>query len=80
MMIIIRIILYFFFKEQYLSSDFLVEKEFSRIIEKESSQLSQRHCLKNKTGEDDVIMHNEDDENSTSHNADYNYHGKLFLF
>ena len=64
----------FLSKEQYLSSDFLIEKEFSRIIEKESSQLSHLQCLKNQTIED------EDDENNTSHHADYDYYGELFLF
>ena len=54
----------FLSKEQYLSSDFLIEKEFSRIIEKESSRLSHLQCLKNQTMED------EDDENNTSHHAD----------
>ena len=64
----------FLSKEQYLSSDFLIEKEFSRIIEKESSRLSHLQCLKNQTMED------EDDENNTSHHADYDYYGELFLF
>ena len=64
----------FLSKEQYLSSDFLIEKEFSRIIEKDSSRLSHLQCLKNQTMED------EDDENNTSHHADYDYYGELFLF
>ena len=70
----------FLSKEQYLSSDFLIEKEFSRIIEKESSRLSHLQCLKNQTIEDDVITHNENDENSTYYNAGYDYYGELFLF
>ena len=70
----------FLSKEQYLLSDFLIEKEFSRLTEKESWRLSHRQCLKNQTIEDDVLIHNDDDENSTSYNADYDYYGELFLF